>query len=237
MPPVIHSLRRGPVAAHSAGSTGKWWDKPWTSGFHKQAVEGPVRLGLLGLDGDAQADRVHHGGPDKAVCAYPSEHFPYWRAELGFPEIGPGAFGENFTLAGLDEAAVCIGDVFRVDTAIVQISQPRQPCWKLARRWRVKDLALRVEQTGFTGWYFRVLETGCVKPGDPLDLLERPFPQWTIAAANEVMHHRKKDREATAALAACPALSASWRETLAHRAANSTSGTPLRSDDTRREGA
>ena len=219
MTPLIRSIRCGPVAQLSVGTTGEWWDKPWTSGFHKHAVDDEVGLGPLGLDGDAQADRAHHGGPDKAVCAYPSEHFPHWRRELVLPQLGPGAFGENFTLAGLTEAVVCIGDVFRVGTAMVQVSQPRQPCWKLARRWRVKDLVLRVEQTGFTGWYFRVLQAGQVRTGNALHHLDRPFPQWTIAAANEVMHRNLNDLSRAAELASCPALSTSWKEHLARRAA------------------
>jgi MOSC domain-containing protein YiiM len=217
MIPLIHSIRCGPVAELSTGMTGEWWDKPWTSGFHKHTVEGEVRLGSLGLDGDAQADLIHHGGPDKAICVYPSEHFPYWRRELGIPDIGSGAFGENFTLVGLTETEVCIGDVFQVGTATVQVSQPRQPCWKLARRWRIKDLTLRVEQTGFTGWYFRVLEPGSVRSGDALKQLEQSFPQWTIEAANQVMHRDTQDSSRAAELASCPALSTSWKDHLACR--------------------
>lgn len=216
---ALLSIRRGTVRTVSPEGSGQWWDKTWSSGFFKESVEESVALGREGLDGDAQADRKHHGGPDKAVCAYPAVHFDYWRREIGQPELGAGAFGENFTLGSVAEDEVCIGDIIEAGSALLQISQPRQPCWKLARRWRVKDLPLRVERTGFTGWYFRVIEEGKVTPGATLHLRERPHPEWTVSDANEVMHDRKGgDPAAVAALAACPALSASWRETLAKRA-------------------
>lgn len=198
--------------------------KAWTTGFLKEPVVGPVWLGRTNLVGDGQADLQNHGGAEKAVNAYPIEHYAYWRADLSFAELPFAAFGENFTTAGALEADVCIGDVFQVGDAQVQISQPRQPCWKLARRWRVKDLALRVQQTGRTGWYFRVLNEGFVKVGDRIQLLERPHPEWSVAAANEVMHPRRDDAAAARSLAACPALSASWRRSLSRRAAAGAAG-------------
>ncbi len=191
--------------------------QPWSTGFIKTGVNGPVRLGRTNLVGDAQADLVNHGGPDKAVCVYPAFHYPYWRLELALP-LEFGAFGENFTVEALTEEDVCIGDVWAVGDALVQVSQPRQPCWKLARRWAVKDLALRVQQTGRTGWYFRVLREGTVEAGDSLALIERPEPVWPVARANEVMHHLKADFPLAAELAAVPTLSASWRKTLQTRA-------------------
>ena len=100
----------------------------------------------------------------------------------------------------------------------MQVSQPRQPCWKLSRRWRIKNLALQVQKTGKTGWYFRVLKEGYVQPDSLLVLRDRAFPQWTIARANEIMHHQRNDREAAAELAACPLLAPNWRETLSKRA-------------------
>ena len=144
------------------------------------------------LQGDGQADLVHHGGVDKAVCAYSAEHWPYWQTILPPDQLRGGAFGENFTLEQLTETDVCIGDVFSIGTAVVQISQPRQPCWKLARRWHIQDLAVRVEHTGFTGWYFRVLQEGKVNTHAHLQLLDRPCPEWTVATANRIMHHERE---------------------------------------------
>ncbi|WP_337176563.1 MOSC domain-containing protein [Paludisphaera sp.] len=193
-------------------------DRPWYSGFVKEAVAGPIMLGATNLEGDGQADRVHHGGVDKAVLCYSAAHYPSWREDLGRPEMGFGGFGENFTIDGQDEADVCIGDVYRVGEAVAQVSQPRQPCWKLARRWRLKSLALTTQETGRTGWYFRVLTTGLVAAGDSVELVERPNPEWTIARANRIMHRDKADLEAAAALAAVAELSANWKATLGKRA-------------------
>ena len=120
-----------------------------------------------GIEGDGQADLVNHGGVDKAICVYPLAHYPHWQEMIG-RELSPAAFGENFTVDGLTEADVCIGDTWRVgEDVLVQVSQPRQPCWKLARRWQRKTLALEVQESGKTGWYFRVLEEGTVQAGMP----------------------------------------------------------------------
>lgn len=210
------SIQVGTPQTHGHADATEPMDKPWVSGFFKSVVAGPVQVTRTQISGDGQADLVNHGGPDKAINVYPSEHLHYWQAELGLP-LPPGAFGENFTVAGSLESDVCVGDVFRVGEVIVQVSQPRQPCWKLARRWRIKDLAARVERTGFTGWYLRVLQEGVVEAPAEFTLLERPHPEWSVALANEIMHHRKDDREAAHALAQCPALSASWITSLSRR--------------------
>lgn len=193
-------------------------EKRWTSAIFKEPALGPVRVAALGLAGDGQADRQHHGGPDKAINVYPSEHYAHWREELSTCDMAAGAFGENFTTVGLLESEVCIGDTFAVGEVLVQLSQPRQPCFKLARRWRVRDFVSRIRNNGRSGWYFRVLRTGEVAAGMPLVLADRPYPEWTVARANELMYRGKSDRRANALLAACPALSASWRETLSNRA-------------------
>lgn len=192
-------------------------DRSWTSGIWKEAVNGPVQCGRTNLAGDGQADLRVHGGPDKAVLAYAAAHYPSWRAELTLPGLSAGAFGENLTVEGLTERDVCIGDTVALGTAVLQLSQPRGPCWKLARRWRVADLAARVQRSGRTGWYYRVLEEGEVAPGQRLALIERPCPEWTVARANRVMYDGRDDHAATRALAALPLLSPSWRGTLERR--------------------
>ncbi len=194
-------------------------DQAWTSGIFKEPVAGPVWLGITGLAGDGQANRDAHGGPDKAVNVYPQVHYAHWAAALDLTDLSGGSFGENFTTAGPLEAQVCIGDIFDVGAARVQITQPRQPCWKLARRWRLRDLAATVQRSGRTGWYLRVLQEGWVAAGDALVLLDRPHPEWPVTTANAVMFERTADHAAAQALAACPALSTSWRDTLMQRIA------------------
>jgi MOSC domain-containing protein YiiM len=226
--PVLQSVNVGLPRTRGVAGAADPMDRPWTSGIFKEAVAGPVWLGRANLTGDGQGDLKNHGGLDKAVNAYPADHYPVWRAELGLADFPPGAFGENFTIAGLTEWSACIGDIYAVGQARLQISQPRQPCWKLARRWRLRDLSARVERSGRTGWYFRVLAEGTVEAGLPLVLIERPFPRWTVADANDLMTGRTKDRAALAALAACPPLAAGWRETLARRAAEGGGPHPTR---------
>ena len=216
MPGVVSVQVGRPRALGTPGAADPF-DRPWTTGFFKEPVGGPVAVGPLGLAGDGVADPVNHGGPDKAVLAYPAGHYPGWRAELGLPDLPLGGFGENLSVAGLAEADVCVGDRWRVGSATLEVTQPRQPCWKLSRRWRVKDLSARVVETGRSGWYLRVVEPGEVAAGQGVVLVARPNPSWTVARANRVMHFGKYEPDESAALAAVPELSASWRAELLRR--------------------
>lgn len=191
--------------------------KGWTTAFFKRPVEGSIQVGKLGLEGDEVAEKRVHGGPDKAICVYSADHFAHWRADLAEPTLGAAAFGENFTVEGLSEETVCLGDRWRIGTAEFEISQPRQPCWKLARRWKTKDLTLRVQQNGYTGWYLRVVAEGTVSPDDEIEIVSSPLPEWTIARANRVMYELKDDASATAELAAIEPLAGSWKRQLLKR--------------------
>jgi MOSC domain-containing protein YiiM len=213
--PLLASIQVALPQSYGREGADNPMDRPWQTGFFKQAVDEPRWLGRTNLDGDGQADLVNHGGPDKAVLCYAASHYPDWRAELGKPDLPHGAFGENFTIDGLTEDVVCVGDTYRLGDALVQVSQPRQPCWKLAWRWRLKELTALVEQSGRTGWYIRVLEEGEVRPGLTLTLLDRPYPAWTVTRASRVMRTRRRDPVAAGELAACELLAESWREHLA----------------------
>jgi len=216
-PPVLVVLfvnvgRPGPVESRLDPS------KPFESAIVKEPVEGPIRAQPLGLDGDGQADLRHHGGPDQAVCGYPSEHLAAWRDELGL-EMTPGAFGENLTVSGVDETDVCIGDVFAdPDGSLrLQVTQARIPCWKLAHRWGRADLPERVRETRRTGWYFRVLVPGPVTAGTRLVLHARMHPDWPVERADRAYHQIKDDPATAWALAELAGLSRGWRGHL-HRA-------------------
>lgn len=188
----------------------------WTSGIFKAPVEAAVATAPYGLSGDAQADLHNHGGPDKAICAYSADHYEDWRQRFGLDHLEFGAFGENLSLAGVDEHHICIGDRWATGDVLIQVSQPRQPCWKLERKWHRDTLINEVIASGRTGWYFRVERGGTLQRGMELVLVERPHPQWTIAAANNVWHHRIGD---AAALARAQELSESWRRALERRIA------------------
>jgi len=220
MTAVLASIQVGRVAWHGTPGATDPHDRVWSTGFFKSPVAGPVRVGFTNLDGDEQADLRVHGGPEKAVLAYSADHYPAWRAELALPDLPFGAFGENLTVAGLTEADVCVGDVWRVGGAVLAVTQPRQPCWKLARRWRLTDLPGRVVKTGRTGWYFRVVEEGVIDAGQPLERLDRPNTAWSVARANRVMYQLRGDAGAAAELAAVSGLSESWRFEMLERASN-----------------
>jgi len=190
------------------------------SAIAKTPVHGRLRIGPEGLEGDAQADRRNHGGPEKALHHYPLDHAPAWRAELpGAPDLleAPGAFGENLSTRAVTEAGVCVGDLWRAGTALLQVSQARQPCWKLNARFGVPDMAQRVQASGRTGWYYRVIEPGAVAAGDTLALVERPHPDWTLARLLHVFYVDRLDRAALTRIAALETLSASWRALAARR--------------------
>ena len=191
------------------------------SGIFKSPVQGTLRLGENGLEGDAQSDTEHHGGADKAVCVYATEHLPYWSERLG-TELRPSAFGENFSMEGLVESEARIGDVFRVGTALVQVSQPRIPCFKLAARHGEGKLALWVKETGLTGFYLRCLEPGEIRAGDELYPVERPGHDFTIEEANRVMHGDGQDAASIERLRALPELSAEWKRMLGSRLQKAT---------------
>jgi MOSC domain-containing protein YiiM len=207
--------------------------RPWTTAIHKEPLVQPVWLSKLNLNGDEQADQRNHGGPDQALCVYPGTHYAYWSRWLGRP-MPPGSFGENLTLAGgYTEQQVCLGDVFQLGEATVQVSQPRSPCWKLARRWQAPLLSKWMQDTGFTGWYMRVLTPGYVAPTDCLELLARPYPQWPLTRVNSAKYEYRHDQALVAELAACPALGQHWRNKMQGRLSGAL---PLNDDANRLQG-
>jgi MOSC domain-containing protein YiiM len=228
MKPVLVAICTGTPTDYGTPGAEDPMDRPWRTSFYKSPVDGTRWLGKTNLEGDAQADTKNHGGLDKAVLAYSADHYPSWRDELPDLPLGHGAFAENLDIAGLSEATVCIGDTFSIGDAVLQVSQARVPCWKISRRWRSDDLTLRVQQTGRTGWYLRVLEEGEIGAGMDVVLLERPYPEWPIARCNEVMHVQKKDRELADELAAIPELADPWRELMERRAATGRNPNPTR---------
>jgi MOSC domain-containing protein YiiM len=187
----------------------------WTSGIFKSAVAGPVEVTQAGIVGDQQADLRNHGGPDNVVLAYDGGHYEVWRRELGLAELGHGSFGENFTVEGFTDAEVCIGDVWVVGEQLqLQVTQARQPCFKLARRLQRVDIVQRVKANSWGGWYLRVLQPGAAEAGMAIRLVNRRHTPWTVARAVQTMYNRKKDLAAARELAALPELSARWKREL-----------------------
>jgi MOSC domain-containing protein YiiM len=205
---VVESVQVGLPRGYCSGGGA------WTTGYGKKPVPGPVRAGRTNLEGDGQADRRWHGGPDMAVLAYPAVHYAAWSGELRWLSIPHGAFGENLTVSGTTEDEACLGDVWRIGGATLQISEPRKPCRNISRFWGRSDLLRRVVRSGRSGFYLRVIEEGMLKAGDEVRLLERPYPEWTVSrAARARRQAARRPREAEALLQVAT-LGGDWRDHL-----------------------
>ncbi len=215
---TLQSVQVGTPHRYGAAAANDALNRPWETSFFRAPSAAPRWLHTTHLDGNAQADTQNHGRPDQAVLLYAAAHYPAWRAELGRPEIGPGGFAENFTVDGPTEGTVCIGDTYALGDARIQVTGPRYPCTKIERRWGLPGLTARVAETGRTGWYCRVLREGLIEPGLPITLVERPFPEWTVALTNDLGHGRNRDLATAQALAACPLLPEFWQRLVVRRA-------------------
>ncbi|MEM6692700.1 MAG: MOSC domain-containing protein [Planctomycetota bacterium] len=196
--PKLHSIQVGKVVIEGEIGAKTIGQRRWKSAFDKRPVEGVINVQALGVEGDEVGTPSVHGGVDKAILCYAQSNYVFWRKEC--PDLGldSGGFGENFSIASLDETTVCIGDRFRIgDKLLVEVSQPREPCWKIARRWNCEELPKRVGETGKTGWYVRVQEPGSVQAGDSIELADRPHPDWPISRINDILMGRLSDRVAT----------------------------------------
>lgn len=183
----------------------------YSTAINKRPVEGPLRLTTDGFTGDRVADSENHGGPDKAACCYPHEHYPGWADRLGI-DLPIPSFGENLTTEGLLEAEVCIGDTYRIGSALIQVSQPRQPCWKLANKLNCRQLPAWITERAFTGFYVRVLEEGEIQAGEEVHLIDRPHPQYSVELVARQILTPHKDPDVLKRLADLPALSLGWRK-------------------------
>ena len=183
-----------------------------STGIYKTPVEGRVMLRTLNLDGDRQADLTVHGGPAKAVYAYPSEHYEYWRSELPDMELPSGMFGENFTTEGLDESSVNVGDRFRVGAAELTVTQPRMPCYKLGIRFGRSDILKRLLASGRTGFYLSVRREGEVEAGDEFQLIGRDANGVTVADITRLYARDRGDFETMRRAVEVEALPDIWRE-------------------------
>ena len=194
-----------------------WNGKTITTGIFKEAVEGFVEVRRHNLDGDGQADLSVHGGPTKAVYAYPSEHYAYWSEELPEHELPWGSFGENFTVEGLDEESSCIGDGFRVGTAKLVVTEPRMPCFKLGIKFGRADIVKRFLKSQRSGFYFGVVEEGRVQAGDEFELLSRHPDGLSVADVTRLYTTEKGNAELLSKAISVSTLPESWRGYFEHQ--------------------
>ena len=204
-----------PVLALLSG-TSKPFARGEQSAIAKSVLSGSVRIGLLGIQGDEQADPRYHGGPDKALHHYPFDHYAFWRSKAPDHPLlrAPGAFGENISTEGLTEDEVCIGDRFRLGTVLIEISQGRQPCWKQGVRMEWTTLPAMMVKERRSGWYYRVIEPGIAEAGDFLSLVDRPLAEWSVRRVFGLIigGDHKHDPAALKALAGMECLFSGWRE-------------------------
>ncbi len=207
----IHSIYVGrPQTVHDASGT-------WRSSICRTRADGDVSLGLRGLAGDEVTDQRHHGKENQAVCCHPLAHYGFWKSQYGIL-LASGGVGENWTLAGADEAGICVHDVYEVGSARVRVSGPRVPCGTQARRVGRKDwvdLTLKELRTGF---YLSVVHSGTVKAGDAWRLAERPHAGATLTALNRCVYHDAEPAVVERFLA-IPDLDEYWRKKVAERRA------------------
>ena len=208
-------MSQTPILAFLSGTS-----KPFARGEHsaiaKSALSGLVRIGLLGIQGDEQANPRYHGGPDKALHHYPFDHYAFWRSKVPDHPLlsAPGAFGENLSTEGLTEDEVCIGDRFRLGSALIEISQGRQPCWKQGVHMTWTTLPAMMVKERRSGWYYRVIEPGMAEAGDLLSLVDRPLPAWSVRRVFGLIvgGDHKRDPAALKELAGMECLFSGWRE-------------------------
>jgi MOSC domain-containing protein YiiM len=194
-----------------------WQGKLVTTGIFKKAVNGPIMLRKLNLDGDAQADLTVHGGPNKAVYAYPSEHYDYWRTELPGVDLPWGMFGENLTSEGFLEKAVYIGDKFRIGEAKVMVTEPRMPCYKLGIKFGRADIIKRFLVSRCTGFYFAVVREGMVAAGDAVELIGREQQEISVADITRLYAFEKDDLKSLRRAIAVEALPDNWKGYFRHQ--------------------
>jgi MOSC domain-containing protein YiiM len=201
----------------SLPQTVMWKGRSVRTGIFKAPIHGRVRVKTLNLDGDRQADLSVHGGPDKAVYIYPAEHYAYWKSEFPGMELPWGMFGENLTTEGLLEEAVNIGDRLHIGSAVLMVTQPRVPCYKLAAKFGREDIIKRFLASGRSGFYVKVLQEGEVGAGDMIELLSQGSDAVTVADLAHVYSGERQDIALLQRAVRVEALSASWRAHLQQR--------------------
>ncbi|MDE1464527.1 MOSC domain-containing protein [Spartinivicinus poritis] len=189
------------------------------SAIDKKTTDHTIRITSLGIEGDVQVDLAYHGGPDRAILHYNRDHYVHWKQDLpnSADYFVAGGFGENFVTSGLSEREICIGDKVAVGSAILEVSQFRQPCFKLNHRFHNKGMSRRTQATGRTGWFYRVLQEGEIKAGDTLEIIERPLPEWSISRLQHYVYDGADDLNMAKTLSTLPYLGSEIRSVFEKR--------------------
>ncbi|MEK6658511.1 MAG: MOSC domain-containing protein [Campylobacterota bacterium] len=213
----IISLQIGKVKSYGNKDSKDFSDKQWESGSFKEVIDTQVWAGKVGFIGDEVADKVHHGGTEKAIFANSYENYESWAKFLGLKTIPFGALAENLTIFGFHESSVCLGDIHKMGSAVLQVSQPRKPCWKISKRWNNKKFTNEIYTSGLTGWYYRVLEEGFIEAGDKIEILLHDEAKISILDANKAFADPSKYRELLEKIANIPSIAPSYKTSVEKR--------------------
>ncbi len=214
---TLLSVQVGKVVTSGDAHSKEFLSKVYTTASYKDPVDGKVEVTKEGIIGDLVADTVHHGGVDKAVFANSFLNYEVWQEFLGVDVLPFGALAENLTCDAIDEHDVCIGDVHKIGSVILEVSQPRKPCWKISRRWGDKSFTKEIYDSGKTGWYYRVLQEGVFQKGDSVELMRRADVTVTIKEANTAFKDPSSHVDTVKRLLALECLAEAWSSGLRKR--------------------
>lgn len=221
MKACVLSVQVGRAKTYGDARSKDFLEKEWVSASFKEVSQVPLFASFSGLAGDEVADKMHHGGIDKAIFANSYENYAHWASFLEVESLPYGALAENLTIQGLHESNVSLGDIHQIGTAILQVSQPRKPCWKISRRWNHKAFTNEIFTSGFTGWYYKVLQEGIIGSNNDVRVIrQKKTPQISILEANNAFREPEKYRQILETILNIPSLASSYQESVAKRLNN-----------------
>lgn len=213
----VISVQKGKVAQYGDPNKKTFEEKLWETASFKETTPSPVFVSFNGIDGDEVADKVHHGGIDKAVFANSYENYLLWEKFLHVSPLPMGALAENLTLSGVHEKTVCLGDIHHIGSVVLRVAQPRKPCWKIAKRWNHKAFTQEIFTSGLTGWYYQVLQEGIIKKGDTIFLHEKGKGGISILEANNAFKEPSLHQQCLKNILKISSLPTSYLESLEKR--------------------
>ena len=214
---TLKALLIGDVKNYGSQNATDKLNLPWSSAIFKVAQNGEIFANELGFEGDSVADTKHHGGPEKAVFANSFANYAEWEKFLGLKNMAYGAMGENLCVDGLDESCVCVGDIHKIGSLVLQVSQPRKPCFKLSKRWGNENMATHIFKTGLTGWYYRVLTPGSCKAGDVIEVVESDPVHMSILEINRLFYAPSENLNLLEKFNALTTLTNGWHDDMKRR--------------------
>lgn len=214
---VLKAVLIGKVKDYGDKNSKDSINKPWKTAMFKVAQNGEVTATKLGFVGDSVADIKNHGGEQKAIFANSYQNYEKWEIFLGFKNLPFGAMGENLTIDGLNEDNVCIGDIHQIGSLIIQVSQPRKPCFKISKRWLNKNMTSEIFQTGRTGWYYRVLKNGSCKAGDDVKVLQKDIVGMSVMQLNQLFYAPDENLHLMSKLNELNSLAGNWKDDIQKR--------------------